>query len=352
MNDKPGNEQFDDSHVEDFDFGEGDTEQRTPIQTKSKGLNKKVLGFFLLALIATVGVIGYKYYGNSVIPKFSRSSTTTAAVAAPAVKPATVNTANPVKPLAKPTEPSTPPASEQNFGEIAQAFSSADHPAGAVPTAPIAKPNTPTKTTAEGSIQDLQKELFSPEKPSGSGTSTKAPTVAAAETNAGPETAELSQGLTKLNQQIDFILNQIKYLDSYSREVSENLNKLNQSISAMDNRLMTLTNTTSTLSKDVGNVRNEMGQVRQVLKEDGLDMNPVSNAGSGRKGIELKEGKISIEEPEYSLHAVIPGRAWLKSAKGQILTVAEGDTVGNYGKILVIDAANGVVLTSSGVTFR
>ena len=42
--------------------------------------------------------------------------------------------------------------------------------------------------------------------------------------------AEKLQEPSIINTQIDSILNQIKYLDAYSREVSDNLNKLNESI--------------------------------------------------------------------------------------------------------------------------
>jgi len=254
------------------------------------------------------------------------------------------------------TTPIPPHPTEPNLSEIAQAFSSTDVTPSVAPAEHVSQTATIAKTIIkEGSIQDLQKELFSPEKKPVELHNTA---VATAE-NVSPnptQTVELNQGLNKLNQQIDYILNQIKYLDSYSREVSENLNKLNESISAMDNRLLALTNTTSTLSKDVGSVRNEVGHVKQVLQDDGLDVNPSilsSVTGtSGKKKNNAKDAKVSIEEPEFMVHAVIPGRAWLKSAKGQIVTVAEGDLIGNYGKILVIDAANGVVLTTSGVTFR
>lgn len=56
--------------------------------------------------------------------------------------------------------------------------------------------------------------------------------------------------------------------------------------------------------------------------------------------------------PALSVYAIIPGRAWLRYANGQIITVAEGDSLGAYGKVLRVDAGNSVVVTSSGVTLR
>ena len=45
----------------------------------------------------------------------------------------------------------------------------------------------------------------------------------------------------------------------------------------------------------------------------------------------------------FSVQAIIPGRAWLKSENGETVTVAEGDILKNYGKIIKIDPYDGVV---------
>ncbi len=51
---------------------------------------------------------------------------------------------------------------------------------------------------------------------------------------------------------------------------------------------------------------------------------------------------------QYSLQAVIPGRAWLISSAGDTLTVREGTRIARYGVVRYIDAKRGRVLTSSG----
>lgn len=175
--------------------------------------------------------------------------------------------------------------------------------------------------------------------------------------------------LSKLNQQTEGNLNQVKYLDAYTREVSLNVEKLNTQVATVDNRIQSLNNLANSLSKDLGKVRNEVGYAKRVAvaPEDNLDLlsppprrkadcNVVMEEGgdcSGGYAAPRKPARCAgPEEPEYVVHAVIPGRAWLKSCKGQILTVTEGETVGNYGKVLVIDASNSIVLTSSGIAFR
>jgi hypothetical protein len=106
-----------------------------------------------------------------------------------------------------------------------------------------------------------------------------------------------------------------------------------------------------TLPKDVGTVKGAMAEVKEIVKEKELDTNTVFLSKAKQDSAEMQSRAV-IAEPEYKVHAVVPGRAWLKSTKGQIVTVAEGDSIGSYGKILVIDAPNSVVLTSSGIAFH
>lgn len=50
----------------------------------------------------------------------------------------------------------------------------------------------------------------------------------------------------------------------------------------------------------------------------------------------------------YSVQAIIPGRAWLKSESGDTVTVAEGDVVKELGRVVKIDPYDGVVQVDSG----
>lgn len=50
----------------------------------------------------------------------------------------------------------------------------------------------------------------------------------------------------------------------------------------------------------------------------------------------------------YSVQAIIPGRAWLKSDAGDTVTVAEGDVLKDYGRIMKIDPYDGVVQIDTG----
>lgn len=334
MNDEsksPDTGQVDETFNEDFDFGEGETQSHPMETTTTNGHNKKIIGFIFAIVVIVVLIMGYRVYSPKLLGSKNPLNTATLTK-----QPVPSTTTNPIHTPKNVSE--TPEETKKQSDEFAAAFSGITAAPATVP-APVPAEPKPVIVSAPTPVHTpIPTTLHSP------GAEKNMPVEEA-------EAAKLHEGLNKLNTQIDSILSQVKYLDAYSREVSDNLNKLNESISTMDDRLLALTNTTSTLSKDVGTVKSEVGQVREVLREDGLDINPAS-LSKGRQGRLEKEGHIAIAEPEYTVHAVVPGRAWLKSSKGQIVTVAEGDSIGNYGKILVIDAANGVVLTSSGVAFR
>ena len=50
----------------------------------------------------------------------------------------------------------------------------------------------------------------------------------------------------------------------------------------------------------------------------------------------------------YSVQAIIPGRAWLRSDNGEAITVAEGDTIKDLGRVTKIDPYDGVVEINTG----
>ena len=50
----------------------------------------------------------------------------------------------------------------------------------------------------------------------------------------------------------------------------------------------------------------------------------------------------------FSVQAIIPGRAWLRSDNGEALTVAEGDTIKGFGRVTKIDPYDGIVEVNTG----
>lgn len=151
------------------------------------------------------------------------------------------------------------------------------------------------------------------------------------------DNAEIQQALADLNQEINNNFDQIKKIESALTNISDTLGQLNQRVVNMDNSFVTLNDSIDVLAKDLNNVK-------KVIADEDLDL--AANKPANKKPT------LTYQNPEYSVHAIIPGRAWLKSTSGNIITVAEGDSVGDYGTVAVIDAANNIVRTSSGISFR
>lgn len=419
-----------------FDEGEAapSSSQVPPTPSSSGGsaaARKLMLG--IAAAVSVAGLasyFGYKFYASPVkmTDKITSASTSTAATKLPNL----TKTADPSIASSKPTPNISPlptqiktgvesakkgDASTFSESEIAALMKEGSAPKETVvssqaPT--VSPPNILATKPKENGISEQQKELFGITSTNDSVSETTVSTPMVELPNAKQATpsliipltkdlpekeiivatttstnhssslsaAEIQQisqqlnttmeAITKANQQMENNLNQIKYLDAYTREVSLTVEKLNTQITAMDNRIVALTNLANSLSKDLSKVRNEVGYAKRVASDETLDIpsaprkpRPPMESMYTEEGLDFDNTPryrkpkgasastdVIMNEPEFIVHAVIPGRAWLKSCKGQIITLTEGEVIGNYGKVLVIDAANGAVLTSSGVTFR
>jgi cell fate (sporulation/competence/biofilm development) regulator YlbF (YheA/YmcA/DUF963 family) len=153
---------------------------------------------------------------------------------------------------------------------------------------------------------------------------------------------EMRSTLQSLSDEMTSNVNNIKQLEGAISTLSTTVDQLNKTISAMDNRVLSLTETVDGLSQDLTNIK-------KVMVDEDLDLTmPSTVKFTNKKQVQ----PMNSSSPSYSVHAIIPGRAWLKSSNGQIITVTEGDQIGDYGKVSVIDSANGLVRTSSGIIIR
>lgn len=95
------------------------------------------------------------------------------------------------------------------------------------------------------------------------------------------------------------------------------------------------------------------GNIHPSVTNDSKPRLNIQALGSPKAPEELeRSGAYAFASPQVTVHAVIPGRAWLKGKEGRIQTITEGDYVEGYGKVIAIDASRGVVITSSGLTLK
>ena len=152
---------------------------------------------------------------------------------------------------------------------------------------------------------------------------------------------EIRNAIQNISEEMTTNVNNIKQLEAAISVLNNTVEQLNKTINAMDNRVLALTETADSLSRDLANVK-------KVMIDEDMDLASPGTIKFSNK----KQQPAMNTTPNYTVHAIIPGRAWLKSSSGQIITVTEGDKIGDYGTIAVIDSANGLVRTSSGIILK
>jgi hypothetical protein len=172
---------------------------------------------------------------------------------------------------------------------------------------------------------------------------------------AAPElsSAQASSAIDKLIQLQD---QNTKLITQYQTESAQKIaeyeaqnNELQGKLQDMALRINALETTITHLTKALQDTRGGAGLAGN-LSNGG----PVTNgaragemADNGGQTVVMARPML-MPKSAYSVQAIIPGRAWLKSDNGETVTVAEGDILKNYGKIIKIDPYDGVVQIDAG----
>ena len=106
----------------------------------------------------------------------------------------------------------------------------------------------------------------------------------------------------------------------------------------MQQTIMSIDKKSSNAERNIEKISAELN--KQLATFEGID--------DIRESLAAKTKQLT--QPNLTIHAIIPGRAWLKKPNGEIITVNEGDSIERYGKILAIHPQNGSISTSSGTT--
>lgn len=111
----------------------------------------------------------------------------------------------------------------------------------------------------------------------------------------------------------------------------------------------TLQDQVQTLNARVASMETEMGQLIQTLTKQFQNGSSegAQDAGAAPSSTDAGAAAAAPVTPDiklpYTVQAIIPGRAWLRSDSGDTLTVAEGDTIKDVGQVTKIDPYDGVV---------
>ncbi len=100
-----------------------------------------------------------------------------------------------------------------------------------------------------------------------------------------------------------------------------------------------------TLNTRVAGLESQINQLLQAISRQNQNgaSNNTNPSATLSQAPQIREPKVP-----FNVQAIIPGRAWLKSDNGETITVAEGDTIKNLGRITKIDPYDGVVEINTG----
>lgn len=192
------------------------------------------------------------------------------------------------------------------------------------PATLAATSGAPAPTNVAESTSDMNRDIFERPMP----TADQAPKPVAVQQPA--QAMNLQPVLDKLEEQ--------------SAEIDKRMAGLEQQIQQFNDRI-------DRMQDDVGQVNQDVMKVSQNVRGLSTDVKRIGEPIADQHKTDLAKTEM-FANPKFSVHAIIPGRAWLKNQAGNTMTVTEGDNLDQYGKILAIDAPNSAVVTSSGVVIR
>lgn len=100
------------------------------------------------------------------------------------------------------------------------------------------------------------------------------------------------------------------------------------------------------LNARVVNMEAQLNQIVQALTQHRPPAAP--NPAPVQVTPAMPQHHSSDTRQPYTVQAIIPGRAWLRSDSGETITVAEGDSIRELGRVTKIDPYDGVVEVNTG----
>jgi len=230
-----------------------------------------------------------------------------------------------------------------------------EHPKAVDPAhAPAMEAPVPTAVAPDPKVMApekpaLEEKPVAPEDKSVSVT-TSAPvassTATASSASSSQDYGVLSQKIDKVNQDLISLLNShAEKSDSSDKNLSEGFRKYAaatlQRLDQLAKDQALIAQSIKALSETLQNNNDQIGRIDKFIQAE------ISQFAETAAGLTL-----AMPAPKYVVHAIIPGRAWLRDPQQKILSVTEGQELEGYGKVLTIDPRLGTVILSSGQVLR
>lgn len=111
-----------------------------------------------------------------------------------------------------------------------------------------------------------------------------------------------------------------------------------------------LMNSVKANASEAQSLKSQVNQLHsQLTQSQALTERLTSQVAALQKTLnvfKLEQKRIAFEQqPKTYVKAIIPGRAWIDTAKGDLTSVILGDHIQGYGTVIAINQSKGIVLT-------
>ena len=150
-----------------------------------------------------------------------------------------------------------------------------------------------------------------------------------------------------VNKAPDQMQQGLNVVQETQQNMQSDLSGMNEHVTRLDDRL-------SSILTSIEAIGQRVDQLSSTLE---VETQRIEHAFTVQKD-SLRKKKSSKSHAKkrqiitYNVEAVIPGRAWLIGSNGATITVRVGASIEGYGRVRIIDAVQGRVLTSSGKIMR
>lgn len=212
-------------------------------------------------------------------------------------------------------------------------------PAGSLPAAPSAPSSPPSASPAlaEGNLPaaagqpPVPPEGVSPAVPMQPIAEGSQPASSLTPATVAPPEKGIAERIASLEQENAAMMNLLR------TEYAPKLSGSESQDAAMQSKVDDLT-------KRMGRLEASLNQISQLIQNTNKPTAMASTLSSPPPSAAYSHEM----KPVFTVQAIIPGRAWLKSEAGETVTVAEGDLLRNYGRITKIDPYDGIVNIDTG----
>lgn len=204
---------------------------------------------------------------------------------------------------------------------------------------PVGMPNSGPSQTVQNTSPISTYPATQPAAPVTSATQPPIPT------SVPPPLQQISTGPTPVPQSVT---DRVKAVEDHNTAIMNLLQtEYAQKLSDFEMQSNLIRGKMDEMSKRINRIETSLNQITQMLQQNPAAMGKAQPMPS-ESGVLIPNARPSPPKNIYTVQAIIPGRAWLKADSGDTVTVAEGDTLRDYGRISKIDPYDGVVEIDTG----